>query len=197
MADETAYVALADLTDEEAAAVDFFMNEHMHGHAISNSYPSFACNTACRTDTLAEAFRREVLVPRRRAMSASPERSTMADESARAACGCTIGELHSYECGLVGHVDPPRDQRDETDAPLYEWDIEVRQLDRSGELVTSRTPAKVLASTKAEVTTKVRAMFGATYDDFRKFWSHTWALNSVQEVQRVSSPGEGLSGSDV
>lgn len=25
-----------------------------------------------------------------------------------ARCGCTIGGLHRYACGLVGHVDPPR-----------------------------------------------------------------------------------------
>lgn len=82
------------------------------------------------------------------------------------------------------------DHTTENDAPLYEWDIEVRRLNHYGDRVESRTPAKVLASTKAEVTTKVRAMFNATYDDFRKFWSHTWALNSVQEVQRVIPPGE-------
>ena len=75
----------------------------------------------------------------------------------------------------------------EKDAPLYEWDIEVRRRNHYGDRIESRIPAKVLASTKAEVTTKVRAMFNATYDDFRKFWSHTWALNSVKEVQRPSA----------
>lgn len=70
--------------------------------------------------------------------------------------------------------------------PVYEWDIEVRRLNTYGDRVESRTPAKIRAATKAEVTTKVRAMFDATYDNFRKFWSHTWALNSVTEVAPAS-----------
>lgn len=85
------------------------------------------------------------------------------------------------------------DHSAESDQPLYEWDIEVRRLNTYGDRIETRTPTKMLASTKAEVTTKVRAMFNAQYDDFRKFWSHTWALNSVQEVQRVTRPGEASS----
>lgn len=71
--------------------------------------------------------------------------------------------------------------------PMYEWDIEVRRLDHYGKQIVARTPTKVLAATKSEVTAKVRAMFEAEYDDFRKFWSHTWALNSVHEVQHPAA----------
>ena len=86
---------------------------------------------------------------------------------------------------MAATLDRIAERHAEKDAPLYEWDIEVQRLDNYGQRVEERTPAKVLASTRAEVTGKVRTMFGATYDDFRKFWSHTWALNSVQEVQRI------------
>lgn len=72
--------------------------------------------------------------------------------------------------------------------PVYEWDIEVRRLNTYGDRVESRTPTKVLAATKGEVTTKIRAMFDATYDDFRNFWSHTWALNGVREVMPSENP---------
>jgi len=71
--------------------------------------------------------------------------------------------------------------------PVYEWDIEVRRLNTYGDRIEARTPVKIRASTKAEVTTKVRAMFGATYDDFRGFWSHTWALNGVTEVASTTA----------
>lgn len=67
---------------------------------------------------------------------------------------------------------------------MYEWDITVLRYNTYGDKVVSRTPAKVLAKDKAEVTTKVRAMFNATYDDRRKFWSHNWSLNSAVEIQQ-------------
>jgi len=64
----------------------------------------------------------------------------------------------------------------------YEWYIDVSQLNFYGDRTISVTPTMIIASTKAEVTEKVRAAFGATYDDFRKFWSHTWALREVREL---------------
>lgn len=67
---------LADLTSDEAQAVDSFMDSHMYSHTISNSYAAFACNTRCRTEALAEAVRREVLVPRREARAVNPPGSS-------------------------------------------------------------------------------------------------------------------------
>lgn len=64
---------------------------------------------------------------------------------------------------------------------MYRWEIGVRQLDHYGEKFISETPMSVTAATKSEVTEKVRVAFGATYDSFRKFWSHTWVLKSVAE----------------
>ena len=78
-------------------------------------------------------------------------------------------------------------------APVFEWDIEVRRLNTYGDRIETRTPAVILAADKVEVTQKVRVMFGATYDDFRKFWSHTWTLNSVREVTRPVMPDETTS----
>jgi len=63
----------------------------------------------------------------------------------------------------------------------YRWHIDVKKYNLYGDRVESTTPMTVLAETKAEVTTKVNAAFGATYDDFRKFWSHGWVLKSVEE----------------
>jgi hypothetical protein len=76
-------------------------------------------------------------------------------------------------------------------APIYEWDIEVHRLNHYGDRVEKRIPTKILAATRSEVTQKVRVMFDATYDDFRKFWSHTWALNSVREVTSPLEDGGG------
>ena len=73
-------------------------------------------------------------------------------------------------------------------APLFEWNIEVRRRNTYGDRIESRTPTVIIAANKVEVTNKVRAAFGATYDDFRKFWSHDWTLNSVREVAR-DEPG--------
>lgn len=66
--------------------------------------------------------------------------------------------------------------------PLYRWTIKVREKNTYGDRVTSLTPTTVLAKNRAEVTDKVREAFGAKYDDFRRFWSHDWILDSVDEV---------------
>jgi hypothetical protein len=66
--------------------------------------------------------------------------------------------------------------------PRYRWNVTVRRFDLYGTRVEQRTPVAVIASDKDEVTTKVRAMFNATYDSFRKFWSHDWVLRDVEEV---------------
>ena len=63
----------------------------------------------------------------------------------------------------------------------YRWHIDVKRYNTYGDRVESVTPMTVLADTKAEVTTKVQAAFNSTYDDFREFWSHGWALKSVEE----------------
>jgi hypothetical protein len=73
----------------------------------------------------------------------------------------------------------------------YAWDITVLHFNTYGDRVVTETPAVIHAATKAEVTEKVRAMFGATYDDFRKFWSHDWALNSVREIAAETNNEEG------
>jgi len=71
--------------------------------------------------------------------------------------------------------------------PMYRWDVTVRNWDRYGDKVVSKFSASILAANRSEVTEKVRTMFGATYDDFRKFWSHDAVINSVCE-QPLPSP---------
>lgn len=68
------------------------------------------------------------------------------------------------------------------DKAVYRWNITVRKLNHYGDRVDDTTPAVVLAANRDEVTQKVRKMFNATYDSFRKFWSHDWMLTSVEEV---------------
>jgi len=65
--------------------------------------------------------------------------------------------------------------------PEYRWQIVVRRLNHYGDKIVVEIPMTLLAANKAEVTTKVREAFEATYDDFRKFWSHTWHLVRVDE----------------
>ena len=69
-----------------------------------------------------------------------------------------------------------------SEPPRFEWHIDVKRLNTYGDRVEESTPATIVAATRAEVTTKVRVAFGAQYDDFRKFWSHTWSLREVREV---------------
>ncbi len=59
-----------------------------------------------------------------------------------------------------------------TDRPTLRSQVTVRRWDLYGTRVIRHTPATILAADRAELTAKVRDMFGATYDDFRKFWSH-------------------------
>ncbi len=65
--------------------------------------------------------------------------------------------------------------------PVYRWQVEVRRWNTYGDRVESKTPTSVLATDKAEMAAKVRASFGATWDDFRNFWSHDAVVIRVDE----------------
>jgi hypothetical protein len=77
---------------------------------------------------------------------------------------------------------------------LYEWHITVKWRNHYGDRIEKTTPAVVLAADRVEVTDKVRAAFNATFDDFRKFWSHTWDLREVREVAAAGTPTEAGDG---
>lgn len=47
---------LVQLTDAEILEVDRRMNDHMHGHAISNNVGSWTCNDYCRQQALSMAI---------------------------------------------------------------------------------------------------------------------------------------------
>ena len=71
---------------------------------------------------------------------------------------------------------------DETETkPVFRWDIVVRRWDTYGNRILSTTPMTILASTRDEMIDKARTAFSASYDSFRKFWSHDVLLNSVDE----------------
>jgi len=64
----------------------------------------------------------------------------------------------------------------------FRFVVEVVEYNTYGDRVVKTTPSSFIAKDKNEVTEKVRAAFNATYDDFRRFWSHGWRLVSVEEV---------------
>ena len=73
------------------------------------------------------------------------------------------------------------------------FEIEVKRWNEYGDRLVSRTPAKIVASDLEEVTEKVRAIFAASYDDFRKFWSHTYDVIAVTEAPALVPKAPDLS----
>ncbi len=67
--------------------------------------------------------------------------------------------------------------------PRYEFTCIVRRRDTYNREYVSKVPASVFAETIDEATDKLRDAFGAKYDDFRKFWSHSVLIESVKEVR--------------
>ena len=73
----------------------------------------------------------------------------------------------------------------------------VRQWDTYGDRVAKKTPVTFIAANEKEALTKARAAFGATYDSFRKFWSHDLLVESVREVEPVPTPITPEGGGDL
>ena len=69
----------------------------------------------------------------------------------------------------------------------FRFEGTVKRLDTYGERFVSSTPTSIIAATLDEATEKARLAFGATYDGFRKFWSHRFFVESVTEVE-VAAP---------
>lgn len=65
---------------------------------------------------------------------------------------------------------------------MFKFEGVVRNWNRYGDQVVSKTPMTVTANNKAEAVKKAREAFGATYDTFRKFWSCDFVVTSVSEV---------------
>lgn len=72
---------------------------------------------------------------------------------------------------------------------ILRWDITVRRWNQYGDKVVTTYPASMLGETSGEVLNKARAAFGATYDDFRNFWSHDVLINSVVEESKSGAGG--------
>lgn len=70
-----------------------------------------------------------------------------------------------------------------TDAPKqYRWFVQVRQWDHYGHRVVAKTPAVFIGTDRVDVTQRMREAYNATYDDFRRFWSHDWVLDRMEAV---------------
>lgn len=50
------------ITEEEVVQIDDAMNDHVHGHAISNNIGSWTCNPHCRRQALGLAINRVLAV---------------------------------------------------------------------------------------------------------------------------------------
>ena len=74
---------------------------------------------------------------------------------------------------------------------MYRWDVTVRNWDYYGDKVVSKRSASIIAANRSEVAEKVRTMFEAKYDEFRKFWSHDAVIHSVCE-EAVPDPFEQM-----
>lgn len=68
---------------------------------------------------------------------------------------------------------------------VYEWQVVVRQWNAYGDRVVLKTPTTIQAASWPQVTDKVRDAFGATFDEFRKVWSHDWTLVDMREVSQA------------
>lgn len=79
---------------------------------------------------------------------------------------------------------------------MFEWTLEVDRRNEYGDKVVATTPAVVIAPTMQAATDKARAAFGATWDGFRKIWSHGVRIKSMREVPQGARPA-ALPASDV
>lgn len=99
--------------------------------------------------------------------------------------------LSSLRKGLSGSCSLPKVgfycrlgsmETSEQEKKMYRWHVQVKTLDHYGQRYTSTTPCEFIAADRADVTQQMRVAFNATYDDFRKFWSHTWFLDRMEAV---------------
>lgn len=67
----------------------------------------------------------------------------------------------------------------------FEFSGSMLEYNLYGDKVTGKTPATIFAGTRDEAVRKARVVFGAEWDDFRKFWSHRFVIDSVREVPEV------------
>lgn len=82
-----------------------------------------------------------------------------------------------------GMFQPPRLEPIAPSGPRYEFTGTVRRRDTYGNRCINSIPASVFAATIDEATEKLRDAFGAEYDDFRNFWSHSVLIESVKEIR--------------
>lgn len=65
---------------------------------------------------------------------------------------------------------------------LYEFTCVVRKRSEYNDRNVAAYEATVIAHDVSEAVDKLRTAFCASYDDFRKFWSHSVHLASVKEI---------------
>ena len=82
-----------------------------------------------------------------------------------------------------------------TSVPQYRFNGELLKYNTYGDRVERKYSVSILASTMSEAVDKARAMANATYDDFRKFWSHGLRVDSIVEVVE-QVPADSSNGDD-
>lgn len=66
--------------------------------------------------------------------------------------------------------------------PMYEFICTVHRFDTYGKKI-KEYPATVFASTISDAVDKLRAVFGAKYDEFQRSWSHDVFVESLKEAR--------------
>ncbi|WP_223693811.1 hypothetical protein [Leifsonia poae] len=77
---------------------------------------------------------------------------------------------------------------------MFRFELTVQKLNVYGDRVDSTSAASILADNLSEAVTKGRVAHSATYDDFRKFWSHSFSLVSVTEADPMPATPDHLIG---
>lgn len=73
--------------------------------------------------------------------------------------------------------------------PTFRWEGTVHVLNTYGDQVVSKMKISIIAPTIQEATVRGRAAMGATFDDFRKFWSHKLTFERAVAIEE-SAPQE-------
>lgn len=71
---------------------------------------------------------------------------------------------------------------------MFRFEFDAHRMDTYGERSVAKFPLSLLAENQDAAVEKARAAFCASYDGFRKKWSHTFVLLSVSEPEPASAP---------
>lgn len=71
-----------------------------------------------------------------------------------------------------------------TPTPTFRWQGTAHQLNTYGDQIVGRMAISVVAPTIHEANVQALAAIGATYDDFRKFWSYKITFERADAIEQ-------------